>query len=90
MKLSDKSYNDVRRFVLRKLVMHNVWGAKHTSYGNLQKGLPKDLRQVAKNVSDELIKCGFLLSHPTSYGLQVSLNPAMAKEIKKSLGLDPQ
>ncbi len=88
MKVSDEIYNDVRVFILRKLANHNIWGAKHASYDNLQKGLPKDLRHTAKEVADRLIKERFLLSHPTSYGLQVSLNPSMAKEIKGLLGLD--
>lgn len=87
MKLSDETYKKVRIFIIRKLVNHNIWGAKHTSYDNLQKGLPKDLRHVLKEVADKLIKERFLLSHPTGYGLQVSLNPSMSKEIKELLEL---
>jgi hypothetical protein len=87
MKVSDEVYGTVRVFMLRKLVNHTIWGAKHTSYDNLQKGLPKELRHTAKEVADRLIKDRLLLSHPTSYGLQVSLNPSMAKEIKEILGL---
>jgi hypothetical protein len=87
MKVSDEVYRNVRVFILRKLVNHSIWGAKHTSYDNLQKGLPKDFRHIAKEVADRLIKERFLLSHPTSYGLQVSLNPLMAREIKELLNL---
>jgi len=88
MKVSDEVYINVRIFILRKLVNHSIWGAKHTSYDNLQKGLPKDLRHTAKEAADKLIKERLLLSHPTSYGLQVSLNPSTAKEIKELLNLD--
>jgi len=88
MKLSDEAYSNIRRFILRKLVIHNIWGAKHTSYDNLQKGLPSNLRGAAKEVANKLIKEGLVLSHPTGYGLQVALNPSMAKEIKRILGLE--
>jgi len=30
-----------------------------------------------------LIREGILLSHPTSYGIQISLNPDKTEEIKK-------
>ena len=90
MKVSNLDYNNIRRTILRKLTIHNIWGAKHTSPDNLQKGLPKHLHGAAKEVVNDLIKEGFLLSHPTSYGLQVSLNPKMAAEIKRFLDLKTQ
>ena len=42
---------------------------------------------AAKEVANGLIRERLLLSHPTNYGLQVSLNPSMAKEIKELLGV---
>lgn len=85
MKLSNEVYNNIRVHILRKLAIHNVWGAKHTSPDNMQKGLPQHLRGAVKDVSNDLIKEGLLLSHPTSYGLQISLNPRKADEIKSIL-----
>ena len=85
MKLSIDRQNEIEKFVLKKLVNHNIWGAKHLSFELLQKGLSKDLRGFGKEISHELIKRGILLSHPTSYGLQISLNPERAKEIKEIL-----
>lgn len=85
MKVSQDDYNRIRLHVLRKLVIHNVWGAKHTSPDNMQKSLPAHLRGAAKDATTDLIKEGLLLSHPTSYGLQISLNPRRADEIKREL-----
>ena len=85
MKLSDKQKQQIKVVILRKLVMHKIWSGKHTTFEFVQKGLPKELRGYAKEVAEELIKEGILLSHPTSYGLQISLNPNKAEEIKKLL-----
>jgi hypothetical protein len=42
---------------------------------------------MARDVAGALIKDGLLLSHPTPYGLYVSLNPRRAEDIKTKLGL---
>lgn len=60
-------------------------GGSHTSFDNLPKGFPKHLRGFVKDVAEELIKEGLLLRKPTSYGVQVSLNVRMKKEIEESL-----
>lgn len=88
MKLSPEAYFKIKTVILRKLVLHNIWGAKHTNYEFVQKGLPKEFRGFAKDVADDLIKEGILLSHPTSYGMQISLNPERSKEIKVALGIE--
>lgn len=58
-------------------------GGVHTSFDVLARGIPKHLRGEAKEVAAELIKDGLLLSKPTSYGLEVSLNPKKRNEIEK-------
>ncbi len=85
MKVSNDDYNAIKAAILRKLVIQNIWGAKHTAYDNLPKGLPKDKRGLAKEVADSLIKDGTILEKPTNYGLHVSLNPNKALEIKAFL-----
>ena len=79
-----KEEEDIKRFILRKLTRHRIWMHKHTSIHNLQKGLPDYLRsrKEVRKVIDELLKRGFLLSKPTNYGLEVSLNIAKKKEIE--------
>lgn len=76
--------DDIRRFILRKLVRHRNWMHKHTSIHNLQKGLPDYLRsrKEVKKVIEGMLKQGFLLSKPTNYGLEVSLNIKKKREIE--------
>jgi len=45
------------------------------------------LRGLAKEVAEELIKEGLLLTKPTSYGLEVSLNPRRKDEIDRIIEL---
>ncbi len=80
--------NSIKRFILRKLVRHRMWMHKHTSIHNLSKGLPDWLRskKEVKKVIEELLKQGFLLSKPTNYGLEVSLNIRKKKEIEDFIG----
>jgi len=80
--------DDIKRFILRKLARHRMWMHKHTSIHNLSKGLPDYLKSSGevKKVINELLKSGFLLSKPTNYGLEVSLNIQMKREIENFIG----
>ena len=72
--------------ILLKLFKHGKWGGSHTSFENLKKGwnnrdLGKEgLRKVDK-IGKELIKEGLIMSKPTSYGMEVSLNPRLTEDI---------
>lgn len=74
---------EIKKTVLRKLVYMNKWGGSHTSFDNLPKGFPSHVRGDVKDVAKELIKENLLLAKPTSYGLEVSLNPEKKKEIEE-------
>jgi len=76
--------DDIKRFILRKLVRHRIWMHKHTSIHNLSKGLPDYLRgrKEVKRVVEGMIKDGILLTKPTHYGLEISLNVKKKKEIE--------
>ena len=74
---------NIKKALLIKLMKRRCWGHKHTSYDNLPKGFPSHLAKDVKNIATELIKEGFLLNHPTNYGVEVSLNPRMKKEIEE-------
>lgn len=76
--------DDIKRFILRKLARHRIWMHKHTSIHNLHKGLPDYLRsrKEVRKVIDEMLKQRLLLSKPTNYGLEVSLNIEKKREIE--------
>lgn len=75
---------DIKRFILRKMVRHRIWMHKHTSIHNLPKGLPDYLRsnKEVKKAIEEMLKQKLLLAKPTNYGLEVSLNIEKKKEIE--------
>lgn len=62
-----------------------MWLHKHTSIHNLPKGLSNQLRssKEVKKAIEDLLKEGILLSKPTHYGLEVSLNPEKIREIEE-------
>ncbi|MFQ6063784.1 MAG: hypothetical protein ACE5J9_11530, partial [Methanosarcinales archaeon] len=60
-------------------------GGRHTSEDNVIKGFPKHERGKIKKKLKDLIKEGYLISKPTSYGIQISINPKMIAEIKEIL-----
>ncbi len=75
----------IKKFIARKLYRKRMWLHKHTNIHNLPKGLSNELRvsREVKNVIEDLIKEQILLSKPTHYGLEISLNPKKIKEIEE-------
>jgi len=75
--LSDEQ---IKAMILFKLHKRGNWGGSHTAFENLKKGFKDSdlgkggLKRVEK-MSKELIRLGLIIPKPTSYGLQVSLNP---------------
>ena len=74
------SDDEIGATVLFKLYKRGNWGGSHTAYENLNKGFKVGdlgkggLKRIDKAVR-ELIRLGLIVQKPTSYGLQVSLNP---------------
>ncbi|MBN2127235.1 MAG: hypothetical protein JW703_02465 [Candidatus Diapherotrites archaeon] len=83
----------IKKFMLRKLVSLGKIGGAHTSFFNLNKGLPNHIRsnkkgqKEIKQAIDELIKNNFLLSKQSTNEQHVSINPRKIKEIKEFLGI---
>ena len=71
----------IKARILYHLRKKRVIGGVHTPYDTLRRGFPNHLGKEIKNAADRLIKDGFLVTKPTSYGLQVSLNRERIIEI---------
>lgn len=78
---------DIKKGIIRKLFYLGKWSHNHTSFDNLPKGFPKELGKKIKSIAKDLIKEGLLLSKPTSYGIEVSLNPKRKEDIEDILGI---
>lgn len=87
--LNDKQ---IKGKVLNKLTRMGKFEHSHTSIDNLPKGFPIDMRGRVKEMVKELKKEGVLLSKPTSYGEEVSINVSMKERavyyIKKFLEVE--
>ena len=82
--------DEIKGRIIRKLFRHGSWGTSHTSFENLKKGFTQ--RDTGKHGSkkvdkmgESLIKENLILSKPTGYGLEVSLNPKMIDRIQEYL-----
>jgi hypothetical protein len=77
----------IKKFIVRKLYRKRIWLHKHTNINNLPKGLSNVLRssKEVKKAIEELLKEEILLSKPTHYGLEVSLNPQKLTEIEEMI-----
>lgn len=78
----------IKAKLLYSLARKRKWGESHTAYENIFKilkseSLGKDALRQANKFAEDLIRQSFIIKKPTSYGLQVSLNPYKAQEIKK-------
>ena len=75
----------IKKFIVRKLYRQRVWMHKHTNIHNLPKGLSNELRnsKEVKKAIKELLNKQILLSKPTHYGLEVSLNSEKIREIEE-------
>jgi hypothetical protein len=67
--------------ILHKLSRLGKFNHSHTAFDNLQKGFPLDVRGRVKGMGKELKKEGILMSKPTSYGEEVSINGMMKDKI---------
>lgn len=77
-----KEEDKIKATLLYNLRRKRVIGAKHTHYDTLKRGFPSHLGKEVENVAKELVRQGYLITKPTSYGLQVSLNKDKVKEIE--------
>lgn len=72
--------------ILFKLHKRGNWGASHTAFENIKKGFNdrdfgKHGAKTVDKIARELIRDGLIISKPTHYGMQVSLNPRQSEKI---------
>ena len=82
----------IKATILYHLRRKKVIGGVHTHFDTIKKGFPSHLGKDINKATKELIKMGFIITKPTSYGLQVSLNKEKLNDIEdfisKILGLE--
>ena len=90
MDFSDE--DKIKATILYHLRRKKVIGGVHTHFDTLKRGFPSHIGKDIDKIAKELIKDGLIITKPTSYGLQVSLNKERLKEIEefilKVLGLE--
>jgi len=79
---------EIKARILLKLAKRGKWGGAHTSFDNLEKGwgmrdLGKEGVKRIQKLAKDLIREGFIIGKPTSYGLQISLNSKRSAEIEQ-------
>ena len=88
----DFNDEEIKATLLYHLRRKRKIGESHTPFDTLKKGFPSYLGKNVEKIAKELVKKGYLITKPTSYGLQVSLNKEKLKEIedfiKKILGYE--
>ena len=75
----------IKLHILKKLFDQRCWMHKHFNINNIPQGLPPHARfsRIIKKAVSELIKKKWLLSKPTFYGLELSLNINKKREIEE-------
>ncbi len=90
MEFSDE--DKIKATILYHLRRKRIIGNKHTHFDTLKMGFPSHLGKDVKKIAEQLIRRGYIIRKPTSYGLQVSLNkekiPETEEFIKKVLGYE--
>lgn len=76
----------IRAIVLFKLHKRGNWGASHTAFDNIKKGfnerdLGKHGAKIVDKIAKGLVREGLIITKPTHYGMQVSLNPRQSDRI---------
>jgi len=66
--------DEIKGKILHKLTRMGKFEHSHIPIDNLPKGFPIDQKGKVKDMVKELIKEELLLTKPTSYGLEISIN----------------
>ena len=83
----DWTNEEIKGKILHKLVRFGKFEHSHTAIEHLQKGFPGHLIGKVKDNIDELQKEKILLTKPTHYGMQVSINVDMTDRMMEYINL---
>jgi hypothetical protein len=80
------SDEEIKAYIIRKLASKGKWGHSHTSFENIRKWIPqrdlgKEGHRRINELAKELVRDKLILTKPTHYGLEVSLNPRESRRI---------
>ena len=76
-------HDDLSITILSKMVFDGMIGGKHTSAESIKRGFQSHIKGDVDKTLKRLVKSNLIVHHPTSYGMQYSLNPKMLEEIRK-------
>ena len=78
----DLDEENIKATLLYHLRRKRVIGGVHTPFDTITRGFPSHIGKDVKEIAKQLIKQGLIITKPSSYGLQVSLNKDKIKEIE--------
>jgi len=78
-------HSTLEKTILRKMFFDGRIGGRHLGEQDLCRGFPSHEKGNIPKSLKKLIKEGLIDNHPTSYGMQYSLNPHRIKEIQDVL-----
>ena len=81
------SDEEIKGKILHKLTRMGKFHHSHTAVEHLQKGFPGDVQGKVKFMVAELIREKILLTKPTNYGLQVSVNTEHRERIMQYIAM---
>lgn len=73
--------DEIKGKILHKMTRMGKFHHSHTSIDNIPKGFPMEVRGRVKDMTKELKKEGILISKPTNYGEEVSIDSAYRDKI---------
>ncbi|MBS1268975.1 MAG: hypothetical protein MAG458_01711 [Nitrosopumilus sp.] len=74
-------FTDLEKTLLERMLNDNRIGGRHLGEQDVCRGFPSHEKGNVPKSLKKLIKNGLINHHPTSYGIQYSLNPKMIEKI---------
>ena len=71
--------------ILRRLYYDRIIGGRQTAIEELCSGVSCPIQGLMADAANDLLKAEYIIPKKTGYGLPVSLNPRMIKEVRRIL-----